>query len=57
VHRRPDAVVPATASQHTLTAPGDPEETVARLIELANTAGGPDSIGCVVADVITKSRA
>jgi PPM family protein phosphatase len=50
-------VVPATASQHTLTAPGDPEETVARLIELANTAGGPDSIGCVVADVITKSRA
>jgi PPM family protein phosphatase len=33
-------------------AAGDPEQAVARLIGLANEAGGPDNIACVVADVI-----
>ena len=28
-----------------------PEDVVRRLIELANAAGGPDNIACVVADV------
>ncbi len=50
------AVVPAPAIQDTLTAPGDPEQAVARLIELANAAGGPDNIGCVVADVIKPEQ-
>ena len=50
------AVVPAPAIQDTLTAPGDPEQAVARLIELANAAGGPDNIGCVVADVIEPEQ-
>jgi protein phosphatase len=33
-------------------APGDPEQAVGRLIDLANAAGGPDNIACVVADVV-----
>jgi serine/threonine protein phosphatase PrpC len=28
----------------TLSAPGDPEQAVGRLIDLANEAGGPDNI-------------
>ena len=39
----------------TLRAPGDPEQAVERLIGLANEAGGPDNIACVVADV-TEAR-
>jgi serine/threonine protein phosphatase PrpC len=36
-----------------LAEPGaSPEEAVSRLIALANEAGGPDNIACVVADVI-----
>jgi len=34
-----------------LSAPGDPEQAVGRLIGLANEAGGPDNIACVIADV------
>jgi protein phosphatase len=34
-----------------LAAGAEPERTVRRLIELANAAGGPDNIACVVADV------
>ena len=43
-------------SEQTLTAvlteTGSPEEAVPRLIALANEAGGPDNITCVVADVV-----
>ena len=45
-------VVAAEAIRNSLSAPGDPEEAVGRLIDLANEAGGPDNIACVVADVI-----
>jgi PPM family protein phosphatase len=46
------AVVPAAAIRETLAAPETaPADVVQRLIELANAAGGPDNIACVVADV------
>jgi PPM family protein phosphatase len=45
-------VVPARVIRDALSAPGDPEQAVGQLIELANEAGGPDNIACVVADVI-----
>lgn len=41
----------ARAIRDALSAPGDPEQAVGRLIHLANEAGGPDNIACVVADV------
>jgi len=44
-------VVPAGVIRDALSAPGDPEQAVGRLIDLANEAGGPDNIACVVADV------
>ena len=44
--------VPAGVIRDTLSAPGDPEQAVGRLIDLANEAGGPDNIACVVADVV-----
>ena len=44
-------VVSAGVIRDTLSAPGDPEQAVERLIGLANEAGGPDNIACVVADV------
>lgn len=44
-------VVPAAAIRDALsTAPG-PAEAVARLIDLANEAGGPDNIACAVAEL------
>jgi PPM family protein phosphatase len=46
------AVVSAGTIRDTLSEPGDPEQAVGQLIELANEAGGPDNIACVVADVI-----
>jgi PPM family protein phosphatase len=46
------SVVSAPLIQDTLSAAGDPELAVGRLIDLANQAGGPDNIACVVADVI-----
>jgi PPM family protein phosphatase len=46
------AVVSAGTIRDTLSAPSDPEQAVGQLIELANEAGGPDNIACVVADVI-----
>ena len=46
------AVVPTPAIQDALRAAGSPEQAVRRLIELANEAGGPDNIACVVADVV-----
>ena len=45
-------VVSPGAIRDTLSAPGDPEQAVERLIDLANEAGGPDNIACVVADVV-----
>src|ERR1700761_7432917 len=46
------AVVPAGIIRDALSAPDDPEQAVGRLIDLANEAGGPDNIACVVADVV-----
>jgi PPM family protein phosphatase len=51
------AVVPAGILRDTLDAPGDPERAVEHLIDLANEAGGPDNIACVVADVIEPPSA
>ena len=46
------SVVPAAAIRETLAAPAaSPQDAVQRLIALANAAGGPDNIACVVADV------
>ena len=46
------SVVPAAAIRDTLSAPeSSPETAVRQLIDLANAAGGPDNIACVVADV------
>jgi PPM family protein phosphatase len=45
-------VVSSGVIRDTLSAPGDPEQAVGRLIDLANEAGGPDNIACVVADVV-----
>ena len=46
------SAVPVAAIRQELATPGSaPEEVVRRLIELANEAGGPDNIACVVADV------
>lgn len=47
------AVVSVAAIREALSSPGSsPEDVVRRLISLANEAGGPDNIACVVADVI-----
>jgi PPM family protein phosphatase len=46
------AVVSAQVIRDALSAPGDPEQAIGRLIDLANQAGGPDNIACVVADVL-----
>jgi protein phosphatase len=46
------SVVPAAAIRETLAAAAlSPEEVVARLITLANEAGGPDNIACALADI------
>ena len=46
------SVVPAATIRQTLNEPeSSPEDVVRRLIELANAAGGPDNIACVIADV------
>jgi PPM family protein phosphatase len=46
------AVVPVAVIRETLLVPGSaPADVVQRLISLANDAGGPDNIACVVADV------
>jgi serine/threonine protein phosphatase PrpC len=47
-------VVPPGVIRDTLSAPGDPEQAVGHLIDLANKAGGPDNIACVVADVVEQ---
>ena len=45
-------VVSAGVIRDALSAPAEPEQAVGRLIDLANEAGGPDNIACVVADVV-----
>jgi PPM family protein phosphatase len=49
-------VVPDATIRQTLSEPGSqPADVVRRLIELANEAGGPDNIACVVADVTSAA--
>ncbi len=51
------AVLPVAAIRRTLTEPGSqPADVVRRLIDLANEAGGPDNIACVVADVTQAAQ-
>jgi PPM family protein phosphatase len=50
-------VLTTPAIQDTLRAAGDPDQAVARLIEAANAAGGPDNIACVVADIVPPDAA
>jgi len=46
-------VVPVAVIRETLLVGGSaPSDVVQRLISLANEAGGPDNIACVVADVL-----
>jgi serine/threonine protein phosphatase PrpC len=45
------AVVPEAAVHDVLATAGDPDDAVRRLVDLANDAGGPDNVTCVVADV------
>jgi len=45
-------VVAADAIARVLSEVAEPDEGVAALIELANQAGGPDNITCIIADVL-----
>jgi PPM family protein phosphatase len=45
-------VVTEETLHRTLLAIHDPDEAVIQLVELANRAGGPDNITCIVADVL-----
>ncbi|MFF1356236.1 protein phosphatase 2C domain-containing protein [Streptomyces sp. NPDC058297] len=45
-------VVPSEDIRRVLAETGEPDDTVRALVALANGVGGPDNIGCVVADVI-----
>ncbi|MGW4114708.1 MerR family transcriptional regulator [Actinosynnema sp. NPDC004786] len=46
------AVVPEAGVREVLVSEREPEEAGRRLVELANAAGGPDNVVCVVADVV-----
>ncbi|CAL9339249.1 MerR family transcriptional regulator [Streptomyces sp. enrichment culture] len=46
-------VVPGDGIRRVLAASGEPERAVGELIALANGAGGPDNVSCVVADVVS----
>ncbi|WP_369203489.1 MerR family transcriptional regulator [Streptomyces sp. PU-14G] len=46
------AVVPTARVRETLSAVADPDGAVRTLVGLANEAGGPDNVSCVVADVV-----
>ncbi|MFF1303348.1 MerR family transcriptional regulator [Streptomyces sp. NPDC058307] len=45
-------VVPDTTIRALLTTAPAPDEAVHSLVDAANTAGGPDNVSCVVADVV-----
>lgn len=45
-------VVPDAEIRRVLSGAGEPEEAVRELVALANAAGGPDNVSCVVADVV-----
>ncbi|WP_205351181.1 MerR family transcriptional regulator [Streptomyces sp. CB09001] len=45
-------VVPGDEIRRVLAAPGEPGRAVRELVALANGAGGPDNVSCVVADVV-----
>ncbi|MEU5834287.1 protein phosphatase 2C domain-containing protein [Streptomyces diacarni] len=46
------AVVPTARVRQSLSAATDPDDAVRTLVGLANEAGGPDNVSCVVADVV-----
>ncbi|MEE4545756.1 MerR family transcriptional regulator [Streptomyces sp. V4-01] len=46
------SVVPAAELRRALTAATAPDQAVRTLVGLANDAGGPDNVACVVADVL-----
>ncbi|MFF7638915.1 MerR family transcriptional regulator [Streptomyces canus] len=46
------AVVPDSTLRDLLTAAPAPDTAVHTLVDAANTAGGPDNVSCVVADVV-----
>jgi PPM family protein phosphatase len=50
-------VVTEETLHRTLLAIASPDEAVIQLIDLANRAGGPDNITCIVADVIDSATA
>ena len=50
-------VVTEETLHRTLLAIPDPDEAVIQLVELANRAGGPDNITCIVADVLDTASA
>lgn len=50
------SAVPAEDVRQVVAAGGDPEQAVRELIALANGAGGPDNVSCVVADVLEPVR-
>jgi protein phosphatase len=50
-------VVTEETLRRALAAIEDPNEAVIQLIDLANRAGGPDNITCIVADVIDSATA
>lgn len=50
-------VVTEETLHRTLLAVGDPDEAVIQLVDLANRAGGPDNITCIVADVVDSTSA
>jgi PPM family protein phosphatase len=45
-------VAAAEQIRATADSSADPEQAVGRLIDLANSAGGPDNVACVVADIV-----
>jgi protein phosphatase len=48
------AVVPPDAIMQVLASVADPDDGVAALVDLANAAGGPDNITCIIADVVPQ---
>ncbi len=49
------AVVPADDLIRTLTTIAEPDAATLALVTAANTAGGPDNVSCVVADVFAAT--